>query len=128
MARPPFDPGEGWVVPEDVRHERIVWLAARDGLARIHRQVVASVRPGLRRRQPMLYRTAPIGHMDRESDDLSASLQQASVIVDGLAGHFSADERETVRRTGVLPDWFWPVYLGAFEDARREVGASSLRR
>jgi hypothetical protein len=27
-----------------------------------------------------------------------------------------------------LPDWFWPVYVGAFEDARREVGASSLRR
>lgn len=127
MARPPFDPGEGWVVPEGVRHERIVWLAARDELARIHRRWWHPWTRVLRANN-LLYRTAAIDHKNPESDDLSSSLQQASVIVDGLAGHFSAAERETVRRTGGLPDWFWPVYLGAFEDARREVGASSLRR
>jgi|SRR3954447_18284137 hypothetical protein len=127
MARPPFDPGEGWVVPEDVRHERVVWLAARDELARVHRRWWHPLTRVLRA-NTLLYRTAVIDHRNPENDDLSAALQQASVIVDGLAGHFSVEERATVRRTGVLPDWFWPVYLGAFEDARREVGASSLRR
>jgi hypothetical protein len=127
MARPPFEPGEGWVDPGDVRHERVVWLAARDELARIHRRWWHTLTRILRANQ-VLYRTISIDHKNPESDDLTASLQQASVIVDGLAGHFSTDERETVRRTGVLPDWFWPVYLGAYEDATREVGASSLRR
>src|SRR3954468_14669385 len=127
MARPPYEPGERWVVPGDVRHERVVWLAARDELARIHRRWW---HPWTRilRASDALYRTVGIDHKNPESDDLSASLQQASVIVDGLAGHFSAAERETVRSTGRLPDWFWPVYRGAFEDARREVGATSLRR
>jgi hypothetical protein len=50
---------------------------------------------------------------------MSASLQRASIIVDGLATRFSPEERDVVRHTGLLPNWFWPTYLQEFDDGRR---------
>jgi hypothetical protein len=118
VALPGLPPDEHWVVPADVRHERVVWLAARADLARIHRKWW-HVWSRIARASDAPRRTMFIDAQNPETDDLSASLQQASLIVDALAGHFTAPERESVRRTGVLPDWFWPVYLGAFEDATK---------
>jgi hypothetical protein len=118
VEMPGTDPIPGWVEPVGVRHERVVWLAARGELARIHRKWWHAW-TRVARASDAPRRTMFIDAKNPESDDLSASLQQASFIVDGLAGHFSAAERETVRRTGALPEWFWPVYVGAFEDATK---------
>ena len=126
MAVSTPEPAPSWVVPFGVRHERVVWLAARAGLVQLHSRWWHWFARALSAPAPMGADGYAVAATDRES--LRASLEQASVIVDGLAGHFSLEERETVRRTGVLPDWFWPVYRGAFADARREVGALSLRR
>jgi hypothetical protein len=115
---PRSGPIEGWVELVGVRHERVVWLAARDELARIHRKWWHAW-SRLARASDAPRRTMFIDAMNPESDDLGASLRRASVIIDGLAGHFTASERETVRRTGALPDWFWSVYVGAFEDASK---------
>jgi hypothetical protein len=112
-----LQPAPGWVVRSNVRHERLVWLAARPELNRIHRKWCHLL--------VRVQRARLDGHRrgwrpeTTENEDLSHSLQQASVIIDGLAGRFTAEEREIVRRTGVLPDWLWPVYLGAFEDATK---------
>ena len=118
MDAPGFQPVDSWVVPVDLRHERVVWLAARPDLVRIHRKWWHAWSRIMRGCASPLH-TVCIDAQNPEADDLRASLQTASVIVDALAPHFSARERESVRRTGVLPDWFWSVYLGAFEDATK---------
>jgi len=117
---------DAWLVPGDLRHERVVWLAARPELERIHRKwwhVLSRILGSADAAYCMNIAMHNLG-----TDDLAVSLRQASVIVDDLAGHFCSAERERVRRTGELPAWFWPVYRGAFDDATREVGAASLRR
>ena len=50
-----------------------------------------------------------------EREDQGKSLQRASFVVDDLAQRFSVEEREVVRRTGLLPNWFWPAYLSEFD-------------
>jgi hypothetical protein len=112
-----LQPVAGWVVRSDLRHERLVWLAARPHLDRIHRKwwhvLTRAMRARNRPRGTLWIRD----HV--ETDDLSKSLQRGALVVDGLARRFSAVEREVVRRTGLLPEWFWPAYLADFEVARR---------
>lgn len=116
MSIEDLQPVPGWVVRSNLRHERLVWLAARPELNRIHRKWWhALVR---------VQRAQLDGHRrgwrpeTTENEDLGKSLQKASLIIDGLAGRFSAEERDVVRRTGLLPNWFWPTYLAEF-DAQR---------
>lgn len=113
-----LEPVPGWVERTNVRHERLVWLAARPHLQQLHRKWW---HPWTRilRACDAPRRTMWIDRQNSETDDLSASMQRASVIVDNLAGWFSPVEREVVRRTGLLPDWFWPVYPADFEAERR---------
>lgn len=106
-------PAAGWVVRTDVRHERLVWLAAKPELARIHRKWwhvfsrLLRVADGDGR---FVKRTSAV-----EREDQNKSLQKASWIIDGLAQRFSLEEREVVRRTGLLPNWFWPAYVSEFD-------------
>jgi hypothetical protein len=121
MAGSPYEPAqpvEGWVVRPDVRHERLVWLAARPDLTRIHHKWWHSWTRILRA-QDAPRRTMWIDANNSESEDLSASLERASLIIDDLAGDFIPEEREVLRRTGLLPRWFWPTYLEKFEAAKR---------
>jgi hypothetical protein len=105
-------PAEGWVVRIDLRHERLVWLAAKRELTRIHRKwwhiFVRVQRSRMDARRFRRRETV-------EHEDMSKSLQKASFIVDDLAQRFSVEEREVVRRTGLLPNWFWPAYLSEFD-------------
>jgi hypothetical protein len=107
-----LQPAPGWVVRTDLRNERLVWLAAKPELTRIHRKWWhIFVRVQRSRMDARRYRR----HETFEAQDLSKSLQEASVIIDRLAGRFTAEEREVVRRTGLLPNWFWPAYLEQFD-------------
>ena len=115
MSIEDLQPVPGWVVRTDLRHERLVWLAARPELNRVHRKwwhllvrVGRSRMDGHRYRRP----TTP------EHEDLSTSLQKGSLIIDDLAQRFTAEEREVLRRTGLLPNWFWPAYLSDFDAGR----------
>jgi hypothetical protein len=111
-----LEPAPGWVVRTDLRNERLVWLAAKPDLARMHRKwwhvFNRMLRVGFDGNYT--YRATPSEH-----EDLSKSLQEASVIIDRLAGRFTAEEREVVRRTGLLPNWFWPAYLEQFDGASK---------
>ncbi|MFL6098363.1 MAG: hypothetical protein ACJ71T_00235 [Actinomycetales bacterium] len=101
----------------DLRQERLAWLAARPYLDRIHRKwwhVLTRVMRARNRPRGTVWIRDHI-----ETDDLSKSLQQASLVIDDLAGRFSPYEREVLRRTGLLPEWFWPAYLAEFEAASR---------
>lgn len=112
-----LSPVPGWVVRTNVRHERLVWLAARPHLDRLHRKwwhVLTRVMRARNRPRGTLWITDHV-----ETDDLSKALQSGALVIDGLAGRFSPVEREVVRRTGLLPDWFWPAYLADFEAERR---------
>jgi hypothetical protein len=113
-----LEPAPGWKVRTDVRHDRLVWLAARPHLQQLHRKWWHSWTRILRASDAPR-RTMWIDRENSETDDMSASMQRAAVIVDGLAGRFSPHEREVVRRTGLLPEWFWPAYLAEFDAPSR---------
>lgn len=112
MSIDDLQPVPGWVVRSDLRHERLVWLAARPELRRIHRKWWHVLTRAMQAHADRRW-SARLGSTNH--DDLSKSLQKASWIIDGLAGRFTAEEREVVRRTGLLPNWFWPAYLSAFD-------------
>lgn len=113
-----WEPLPGWVARTDVRHERIVWLAARPDLQRLH-QKWWHAWTRILRASDAPRRTMWIDRENSETDDMSVSMQRAALIVDDLAGRFSPPERDLVRRTGYLPEWFWPAYLAEFEAASR---------
>src|SRR3954451_9160843 len=116
MSFEDLQPAPGWVVRTNLRHERLVWLAARPELGRIHRKwwhvFNRLLRVGFDGRYTR--RATPTEH-----EDMSSSLQQACLVIDGLAGRFSAEERDVVRRTGLLPTWFWPAYRTEFAALKR---------
>lgn len=116
MAATPADFGGGWVAPADTRHERLVWLAARPELVRIHRRWWHGLAQALAAPAPMGADGYAVRGTDREH--LTGSLEQAAFIVDELAGDFIDEERDLLRRTGELPRWFWPTYRQKFEAAR----------
>jgi hypothetical protein len=116
MPESESQPVAGWVVRPDVRHERLVWLASEPQLRKINRRWWHFLMA--------LGRTADIDErglhgspVDRE--ELDKGLQQSAFVVDGLAARFSPQERETLRLTGRLPDWFWPAYHAQVEAERR---------
>lgn len=112
MSIEDLQPAPGWIVRPDLRHDRLVWLAARPELKRIHRKWWHVITRMLQARDDAQW-TGRLGSVN--NDDLSGSLQKASIIIDGLAGRFTAEEREVLRRTGLLPNWFWPAYLAEFD-------------
>jgi hypothetical protein len=112
-----LQPAPGWVVHDNLRHERLVWLAARPELNRIHRKWWHAL---VRVQRARLDGHRPGWRPETtENEDLSKSLQRASLIIDALAGRFTAEERDVVRRTGLLPNWFWPAYLAEFDATSR---------
>jgi hypothetical protein len=100
-------PLPGWVVRSDVRHERLVWTAAKPRLEKQNRRWWHALYS--------LGRTADIDEhgfhgSSTDREQLGKGMERSAVVVDHLAPRFSADERERLRLTGRLPDWFWSAY------------------
>jgi hypothetical protein len=101
------EPLRGWVVRPNVRNERLAWIAAKPRLEKLNRRWWNSIFS--------VTRSAAIdthglhgSHLDR--DELDKGMQRSAFVVDQLATRFTAPERETLRLTGRLPEWFWPEY------------------
>lgn len=100
-------PLPGWVVRENTRHERLVWLAAKARVEKLNRRWWHTLFA--------MTRSAGIDEhgLHAEASDREAvdeRVQRSAFVVDELAPRFSPEEREVLRTTGRLPDWFWDAY------------------
>jgi hypothetical protein len=97
-----LEPAPGWVVRTDLRNERLVWLAAKPDLARMHRKwwhvFNRMLRVGFDGNYT--YRATPSEH-----EDLSKSLQEASVIIDRRAARNPEAVRDQVSNTHLWQHW-----------------------
>jgi hypothetical protein len=116
VADDALEPVPGWTVRTATRHERLVWIAAKPRLERMHRKWWHNLM-ALGRADHRLHDHTGHGSMDREV--VSRSMHTAALAVDRLAGRFGADEREHLRLTGRLPEWFWPSYRTEFAALKR---------
>jgi hypothetical protein len=115
MADNPNAPLSGWVVRSNIRNERLAWIAAKPRLEKLNRRWWHALLA--------LGRTADIDEhgfhgssFDREEGQ--KGMQRSALIVDGLAGRFTPSEREVLRLTGRLPEWFWAEYQAEAAQAR----------
>lgn len=110
-----------WRADPSTSHERLVFLAARDGIAaRSQRWWHTTIRilGGAQSSLPSAADSAPRLRPDQELR--SRSMQLGVVVADRLAARFTAPESDRLRAEGVLPDWFWGAYdQGVREERRR---------
>lgn len=83
--------------------ERLCWLATRDQLDRKARKLgamgwifVLGSRGGAR------------GAADARNDERTDKMADYAVAVDAAAAELSAEERQVLRATGAVPEWFIP--------------------
>ncbi|WP_079063264.1 hypothetical protein [Peterkaempfera griseoplana] len=111
----------------NVTIERLCWIAAREQLNRkAHKAglfgwLTALGAGGIGRRSGSAARTAAgiAGDLRRES--ASDKMREYAFAVDDAAGTLSAAEREQLRATGELPEWF-------LADVERRVAEMRKRR
>ena len=106
-------PLAGWVDRPNLRHERLVWMAAKPRVEKLNRRwwhaLFAMTRSAGIDEHGLHAEAA-----DREAVD--ERIQRSAFVVDGLAQRFSEEERAHLRATGRLPEWFWPAFT---EETRR---------
>lgn len=100
-----------------LRDERLAWLAVRDQLERRSRRGVFGILMrflGARRRLSAArfagLSTAWVAEEQRK-EHLSARMMRYSIVVDRLARQLSAEDRQMLRDTGAVPEWFLPRVL-----------------
>lgn len=107
MPDNPSAPVPGWVVRENIRNERLAWIAAKPRVEKLNRRWWHTLFA--------MTRSAGIDEngLHAEASDREAvdeRVQRSAFVVDELAARFSPEEREVLRTTGRLPDWFWGAY------------------
>jgi len=102
-------------VPPKVRDERLAWLAVRDELSRRSR------------RGPVTFVRRVFGNMTPTGQGLGADLtvpaanrrmRRYSVAVHDVAQRLDAGEREVLRTTGRVPDWFLGAVVKRYRQLR----------
>jgi hypothetical protein len=109
------------VAVPNVRIERLCWLAVRDRLARGGRDnplfAMFRVRSGSR-----ISRHGRPGAPERDwlgFDLTSGRMASFGFAVHDVAQRLSVDERQVLRRTGEVPDWFVPAVYRRRRELRR---------
>jgi hypothetical protein len=110
----------GGTVP-NVRVERLCWLAVRDRLARRGRlsPLLAVFRVGSLAWLPLQGRAAGPDADWLGVDPVAGRLRSFAFAVYDVAQQLSAVEREELRRTGQVPDWFLPAVSRRRRRSRR---------
>ena len=109
-----------WSVDPSTSHERLVFLAARDGIAARSRRwwhTAIRIMGGAQSSLPSAADSAPRLRPDQELT--SQAMQLGVVVADRLAHRFSPPERDQLRHHGALPGWFWPAYEEGVRAERR---------
>jgi hypothetical protein len=102
------------------RDERLAWLAVREQLIRRSRR-----RSFLRR---VLGNMLPTAHglgSDLTRSAIKGRMMRYSFAVDDVAQRLRPEEREVLRATGQLPDWFMDAVESRVRELRRERGRTS---
>ena len=102
------------MAPRKVRDERLAWLAVRDELARRSRNRPLTF---LRRIFGNLAPTTKGFGQDTTAPVAGRRMRRWSVAVFDVAQRLDAGEREVLRATGRVPDWF----LGAVRQRYRQL-------
>jgi hypothetical protein len=102
------------MAPPKVRDERLAWLAVRDELARRSRDRPLTF---LRRIFGNMAPTAKGFGTDATAPVTSRRMRRWSFAVYDVAQRLDAREREVLRTTGRVPDWF----LGAVRQRYRQL-------
>lgn len=108
--------GVTWSPEPSASHERLLFLAARDGVAARSRRwwhIAIRVAGGAHSALPSAADAAP--RLRPEQELQSRSMHVGVLVVDQLASRFTAQERDLLRAEGALPAWFW----AAFEEGVR---------
>jgi len=90
-----------------LRDERLCWLAVEDKLERRAKRGTGLLIgfSGMRRRRGRIA-TGGLAAQDTARGFTSAKMRKFAVAVDTVATRLSAPERETLRATGAVPEWF----------------------
>ncbi len=104
------------MAPPKVRDERLAWLAVRDELARRMRN------------RPMTFLRRIFGNMtpttkgfgvDTTAPLISRRMRRWSFAVHDVAQRLDAQERQVLRTTGRVPDWFLDAARKRYRQLRR---------
>jgi hypothetical protein len=112
--------GLRWSADPSASHDRLVFLAARDGMAARSRRwwhTAIRVLGGAQSSLPSAADSAPRVRPEQELQ--SRSLHIGVIVTDRLAARFNDVERERLRLHGELPSWFWPAYDDGVREERR---------
>jgi hypothetical protein len=108
----------------NVRIERLCWLAVRDQLARRGRvnPLLTVFRIGSLAWMPLRGRAAGPDADWLGADPVSGRMRSFAFAVHDVARQLTAAERQQLRRTGQVPDWFVPAVYRCRRELRRSQG------
>jgi hypothetical protein len=109
------------VAVPNVRIERLCWLAVRERLARGGRDnpVLAVFRVRSGARNPIYDRPGMPARDSLGFDLTSGRMASFGFAVYDVAQELSVEERQVLRRTGAVPDWFLPAVYRRRRELRR---------
>jgi hypothetical protein len=108
-----IDPVSG----EPLSDQRLCWLAAREQLRR--RPPGRPARTGFGEVLSWLNRAVSRVIMPDQNRELRSDQMAAAAVVDDLSRRLTPQERQLLRQTGDVPDWFLPAVYASVEQLRQ---------
>jgi hypothetical protein len=109
-------------VEQELTDERLAWLAVRDTLTRKAGRGSLLTRILAGRTTVVMPDGKIVDSGDRGKERTSGKMAAYAFAVDDVAQRLSKEERQTLRSTGAVPDWFLDAVRERYQEIRADKG------